>query len=158
MGFYNFVDFIIYEFGSRFQPDLFASNPRLYSLPRMLFFLFLKFPSELFSVFTGPGHVISEGRSIGRGILEVPLALLRTLLAGLNIVVGVFALTLRALDIQVARLMGERSKEDVVANARIRQGRLEAEQLAHVAAEEGSQLHIRVTKAWDEKFGPRGRH
>lgn len=152
MGFYNFIDFLCYEFGSRFQPDLFASNPRLYSLPQMLIFLILKFPSELFSVFTGPGHVIAEGRSIGRGILEVPLALLRALLAGLNILVGVFALTLRAADIQVARLMGERPKEDVVANARIRQGRLEAEQLSHVAAEEGSQLQIQILKTWDEKL------
>ena len=157
MGFYNFIDFIIYELGSHFQPDLFASNLRLYSLPQMLVFLFLKFPSELFSAFTGPGQVISAGRSVGRGILEVPLALLRALLAGLNIVVGVFALSLRATDVQLARLMGERPKEDVVANARIRQGKLEAEQLAHVAAEEGSQLHIRVTKAWDEKFRSRGR-
>lgn len=135
-GFYNLIDFISYELGSHTSPDLFASNPRLYSYPKMLGFLFLKPFKELGSVAQRP--------------LQFPLAIVRFFTALLNVPVGFFALSVRAADIEMSRLMGERPKNDVVAEAKLSYGKLEAEHLERRNAEEGVRLVDNVVKAWDE--------
>ncbi|CAJ2502789.1 Uu.00g101830.m01.CDS01 [Anthostomella pinea] len=120
-GFYNLVDFIAYGLGSHTEPDLFASNPRLYSYGQMIGFRLAKPIKELASVAQRPA--------------QLPFALLR------------------AVDIEASRSMGERPKNDVVAEAWIRHGRLEAEYLAQHSIEEGADLTSRVLKAWDGRGG-----
>ncbi|KAH9895323.1 hypothetical protein F4778DRAFT_267203 [Xylariomycetidae sp. FL2044] len=136
-GLYSLIDFVAYELGSHTDPDLFASNPRAYSLGQMLGFLAAKPVKELASVPERPA--------------QLPLAILRSLLALLNIPVGLVALPLRSAETRASRLMGERPRGDVVAEARIRYGRLQAERLTQRGIEEGEDLKSKVIRVWDEK-------
>ncbi|KAK1543191.1 glycosyltransferase family 28 domain-containing protein [Colletotrichum paranaense] len=160
-GLFNLLDFILYKLASPFEPKLYASNPRLYSYPRMLFFLLFAPFVELASVVTQPARFLAgrregEGkggrrRSLPRVILEVPLALLRVLLALVNVLVGGLGITLRQLELLCARAMGERPVGDVVAEARIRQGRVEAEELKVEGVESGRDLIGDIIRRWDER-------
>ncbi|KAK1469182.1 glycosyltransferase family 28 domain-containing protein [Colletotrichum melonis] len=160
-GLFNLLDFILYKLASPFEPKLYASNPRLYSYPRMLFFLLFAPFVELASVVTQPARFLAgrregEGkggrrRSLPRVILEVPLALLRVLLALVNVLVGGLGITLRQLELLCARAMGERPVGDVVAEARIRQGRVEAEELKVEGVESGRDLIGDIVRRWDER-------
>lgn len=160
-GLYNLLDFILYKLASPFEPKLYASNPRLYSYPRMLLFLLSAPFVELASVVTQPARFLADRRQGGekgagrrsliRVILEVPLALLRVLLALANVLVGGLGITLRQLDLSCARAMGERPVGDVVAEARIRQGRVEAEELKVEGVESGRDLIGNIVRRWDER-------
>jgi hypothetical protein len=118
----------------------------------MLTFLFLTPVVELASIVTQPPRLMVQRRVL-RGILEIPLAAIRVLLALLNTPIGFVALSARAFDLAVARAMGERPKEDVVASARIRQGRIEAERLGVEMAERGEALRDVFVRRWDQRFG-----
>lgn len=108
---------------------------------------------ELSSIFTQATALARQGR-IPRAIAEVPLALLRVLLALVAVIVGFLALTLRAADISCATLMNERLKGDVVAAARIRQGRIQAQDLDIEAVEQGAVgMRETIIRRWDEIFG-----
>ncbi|KAL0777829.1 hypothetical protein CaCOL14_005482 [Colletotrichum acutatum] len=160
-GLFNLLDFILYKLASPFEPKLYASNPRLYSYPRMLLFLLSAPFVELASVVTQPARFLEDrrkrrekgarGRSLMRVVLEVPLALLRVLLALVNILVGGLGITLRQLELSCARAIGERPVGDVVAEARIRQGRVEAEELRVEGAESGRDLVGDIVRRWDER-------
>ncbi|KAK1700210.1 glycosyltransferase family 28 domain-containing protein [Colletotrichum godetiae] len=158
-GLFNLLDFILYELASPFEPKLYASNPRLYSYPRMLLFLLSAPFVELASAVTQPAHFLAmrrkEGserrRSLPRVVLEVPLALLRVLLALVNVLVGGLGITLRQLELSCARAMGERPVGDVVAEARIRQGRVEAEGLRIEGVESGRDLVGDIVRRWDAR-------
>jgi hypothetical protein len=152
-GLYNFIDWSLYELGSPFEPKLFASNPRLYSYPRMLIFLLMTPLIELASVALQPPRLVARDGLL-RGIVEVPLALLRVLLAILNVPLGFIGLTVRACDVAVATAMGERPKVDVVAAARVRQGRIEARKMAVASAEAGVNLTEDVLRRWDATVTP----
>jgi len=138
-GLYNLVDYALYALGSQFEPKLFVSNPRAYTYTKMIGFLLFTPVVELSSVVTRPAQV---------GIIEVPRALLRVLLATLNVPIGFISITVRAGDLAIAKTIGERPTEDVVAKARSRQGALEAEKLAVAAAEEGSTLEDIIVSRW----------
>lgn len=150
-GLFNLVDFLLYELASPFEPKLFASNPRLYSYPRMLGFLLRAPAVEMASVATQPGVLAKKGRGGGRVVLEVPLALLRTLIALFNILIGLVGISLRQAELGCARAMGERPKENVVAEARKRQGRIEAERLVAERAEEGRGFREEMVRRWDSR-------
>ncbi|KAJ3944934.1 uncharacterized protein N0V96_004953 [Colletotrichum fioriniae] len=161
-GLFNLFDFVLYELASPFEPKLYASNPRLYSYPRMLLFLLSAPFIELASVVTQPVRFLAERRKGGgkgagrrrsllRVILEVPLALLRVLLALVNVFVGGLGITLRQLELSCARAMGERPVGDIVAEARVRQGRIEAEELRFEGVESGRDLVGDIVRRWDER-------
>ncbi|KAJ0296439.1 hypothetical protein COL516b_011605 [Colletotrichum fioriniae] len=161
-GLFNLFDFVLYELASPFEPKLYASNPRLYSYPRMLLFLLSAPFIELASVVTQPLRFLAERRKGGgkgagrrrsllRVILEVPLALLRVLLALVNVFVGGLGITLRQLELSCARAMGERPVGDIVAEARVRQGRIEAEELRFEGVESGRDLVGDIVRRWDER-------
>ncbi|KAF4785210.1 glycosyltransferase family 28 domain-containing protein [Colletotrichum scovillei] len=161
-GLFNLLDFILYKLASPFEPKLYASNPRLYSYPRMLLFLLSAPFVELASVVTQPARFLADGRQGGekgagsrrsllRVVLEVPLALLRVLMALANVLVGGVGITLRQLDLSCARAMGERPVGDVVAEARIRQGRVEAEELKVEGVENGRDFIGDIVRRWDER-------
>ncbi|GKT49077.1 sterol 3-beta-glucosyltransferase UGT80A2 [Colletotrichum spaethianum] len=150
-GVFNLLDFILYKLASPFEPKLYASNPRLYTYPQMLLFLVSAPFFELASVGTRPLVLARKKRSIPRVVLEIPLAIIRTLLALLNVVAGLVGITLRHLEIACARAMGERPKRDVVAEARVRQGGVEAEGLRTEGAETGRDLIGDIVSRWDER-------
>ncbi|KAK1654582.1 hypothetical protein BDP81DRAFT_365358 [Colletotrichum phormii] len=159
-GLFNLLDFILYELASSFEPKLYASNPRLYSYLRMLLFLLSAPFVELASVMTQPARFLAARRQGGKGgrrksllrvILQVPLALLRVVLALVNVLVGGLGITLRQLELSCARAMGERPVGDVVAEARILQGRVEAEGLRVEGVESGRDLVGDIVRRWDER-------
>ncbi|OHE94134.1 glycosyltransferase family 28 domain-containing protein [Colletotrichum orchidophilum] len=155
-GLFNLLDFILYELASPFEPKLYASNPRLYTYPRMLLFLVSAPFVELASIVTQPARLVAKRRKWGKGsllrvVLEVPLAILRVLLALVNILVGGLGFTLRRLEVSCARGMGERPVGDVVAEARVRQGRVEAEGLRVEGVEVGRDLVGDIVRRWDER-------
>ncbi|TDZ31549.1 Sterol 3-beta-glucosyltransferase UGT80B1 [Colletotrichum spinosum] len=150
-GVFNLLDTLLYRLGSPFTPKLFASNPRLYSYPQMLGFLLTQPLVELGSVVAQPLALARRDRGTFRVTLEVLLAAIRTLLALLNVLPGIFGITLRHVDIFLARMLGERPRIDVVAVARLRQGRIEAEELDVSRAEEGSSFRDEIVRIWDAK-------
>lgn len=128
----------------------------------MLLFLLSAPFVELASVVTQPARFLADGRQGGekgagsrrsllRVVLEVPLALLRVLMALANVLVGGVGITLRQLDLSCARAMGERPVGDVVAEARIRQGRVEAEELKVEGVENGRDFIGDIVRRWDER-------
>ncbi|KAF9882244.1 udp-transferase [Colletotrichum karsti] len=136
-GMFNLVEFLLYKLASPFKPRMFASNPRVYSYGQMLSFLVSTPLVELGSLATQPGALKKKGRSTGRVVAEVPLAIVRTLIALINVLIGFVGISLRQADLACAKAMGERPRRDVVAEARFRQGRIEAERFAVERAEEG---------------------
>ncbi|KZL70081.1 UDP-transferase protein (glycosyltransferase family 28 domain-containing protein) [Colletotrichum tofieldiae] len=150
-GLFNFLDFVLYKLASPFEPKLYASNPRLYTYTQMLRFLVSAPIIELSSIITRPPIIARKERSIPRVVLEIPLAVIRTLLALLNVIAGFVGITLRHLEIASARAMGERPRRDVVAEARVKQGRVEAEELRIEGAETGRDLVGDIVRRWDEK-------
>ncbi|KAK2019123.1 glycosyltransferase family 28 domain-containing protein [Colletotrichum eremochloae] len=150
-GLFNFLDFILYKLASPCEPKLYASNPRVYTYAQMLGFLAAAPFVELASVVARPPVLARTGRGAPRAVLEVPLAVVRTVLALLNVAAGLAGITLRRLDIACARAMGERPRRDVVAEARVRQGRIEAERLRMEGAETGRDLVGDIVRRWDEK-------
>ncbi|KAF0329113.1 hypothetical protein GQ607_003781 [Colletotrichum asianum] len=150
-GMFNFVDFILWEMASPIEPKLYASNPRLYSYGQMLGFLMAAPWKELQSIAYQPAELKKRGRGIGRVIVEAPLAILRVLVALVNILVGFVGISLRMVDLAGSKAMGERDDRDVVAEARLRQGRIEADELAIERTEEGGDLTAEVLRAWDAK-------
>lgn len=148
-GLYNLLDFFCYLLKSRFKPEGFANNPRLYTYPHMVQFLFLRFSCELAGIVTQPRQMALGNDTIFPAMIEVPRGIARALISGLNVGVGFVALTLRALDLQLSRRMNERPKEDVVVEARTRHGKLEFERLAKHAANEGVELGKSVAQEWD---------
>ncbi|KAF4812534.1 Sterol 3-beta-glucosyltransferase UGT80A2 [Colletotrichum siamense] len=150
-GMFNLIDFILWEMASPVEPKLYASNPRLYSYGQMLGFLVAAPWKELQSIAYQPAELKKAGRGIGRVILEAPLAILRVLVALVNIRVGFVGISLRMADLACSKAMGERDDRDVVAEARLRQGRIEAEELAIERTEDGGDLTAEVLRAWDAK-------
>ncbi|EQB51804.1 hypothetical protein CGLO_08610 [Colletotrichum gloeosporioides Cg-14] len=150
-GMFNLVDFVLWEMASPIEPKLYASNPRLYSYGQMLGFLVVAPWKELQSIGYQPAELKKGGRGVGRVILEAPLAILRVLVALVNILVGFIGISLRIADLACSKAMGERDDRDVVAEARLRQGRIEAEELAIERTEEGGDLTVEVLQAWDAK-------
>lgn len=106
---------------------------------------------ELISTVTQPPVLARRHRGAARVVLEVPLGIARTLLASLNVVVGFVGITLRHLEIACARAMGESPRGDVVAEARVRLGRAEAEALRVEGAETGRDLVGDIVRRWDER-------
>ncbi|KAI8258882.1 Sterol 3-beta-glucosyltransferase UGT80A2 [Colletotrichum sp. SAR 10_98] len=123
--------------------------PVLYSYGQMLGFLVAALWKELQSIAYQPAELKKGGRGIGRVVLEVPLAILRVLVALVNIIVGFVGISLRMADLACSKALGERDDRDVVAEARLRQGRIEAEELAIERTEEGGHLTAEVLRAWD---------
>lgn len=82
--------------------------------------------------------MIEEARDVGRIIL-----------CGIYVVVGIVALTLRALDLEINRLRNERPREDLVVKLRMRHGRLEFERLMAETPTEGVEMVRMVIQAWD---------
>ncbi|OLN85593.1 Sterol 3-beta-glucosyltransferase UGT80A2-like protein 1 [Colletotrichum chlorophyti] len=153
-GLFNLLDFILYELGSPFHPKLYASNPRLYTYPQMLGFLLSAPLVEIGSVVGQPARLARQGRrGMPRVVLEVLLAILRVLIALFNLPVGFAGITLRHVDVSWAKAMGERPVADVVAEARIRQGRVEAERLSVEGAEGGRDVVGGILKRWDGRRG-----
>ncbi|WQF88894.1 Putative UDP-glucuronosyl/UDP-glucosyltransferase, Glycosyltransferase family 28 [Colletotrichum destructivum] len=150
-GLFNLLDFVLYKLASPFKPKLYASNPRLYTYAQMLSFLVSAPLVELMSIVTQPPVLARRHRGTARVVLEVPLGIARTLLASLNVVVGFVGITLRHLEIACARAMGERPRGDVVAEARVRLGRAEAEALRVEGAETGRDLVGDIVRRWDER-------
>ncbi|KAK2025289.1 glycosyltransferase family 28 domain-containing protein [Colletotrichum zoysiae] len=150
-GLFNLLDFVLYKLGSPCEPKLYASNPRTYTYAQMLGFLAAAPWVELASAVTGPPVLARSGRGAPRAALEAPLAVVRTLLALLNVAAGLAGITLRRLEVACARTMGERQGRDVVAEARVRQGRVEAEGLRAEGAEMGRDLVGDIVRRWDEK-------
>lgn len=150
-GMFNFVDFILWEMASNTEPKLYASNSRLYSYGQMLGFLVAAPWKELQSIAYQPVELKKGGRGVGRVILEAPLAILRVLVALVNILVGFVGISLRMTDLACSKAMGERDDRDVVAEARLRQGRIEADELAIERTEEGGDLTAEVLRAWGAK-------
>ncbi|KAF4885140.1 Sterol 3-beta-glucosyltransferase UGT80A2 [Colletotrichum fructicola] len=150
-GMFNFVDFILWKMASPTEPKLYASNPRLYGYGQMLGFLVAAPWKELQSIAYQPAELTKGGRGVGRVILEAPLAILRVLVALVNILVGFVGISLRMTDLACSKAMGERDNRDVVAEARLRQGRIEADELAIERTEEGGDLTAEVLRAWDAK-------
>jgi hypothetical protein len=118
---------------------MFASNPWHYTLPQMLGFLFMKPIKELQAIASAPACT--------------PLVLIRFLLTIINIPIGVIALSIRSFDIYLSHAMGERPAVDVVAEARIKHGRLGLEYLAQNDAAQSIKLTERIIKAWDSLSG-----
>jgi len=114
----------------------------------MMEFLFLRFLCELAATFTQPWQMALHSDTIVPTMIEVPRGIARAFISGLNVGVGVVALTLRALDSQFSRSMNERPKEDVVFEARTMHGKREFERLAKQAAK-GAELGDFVIQAWD---------
>lgn len=86
---------------------------------------------------------VAEMRSaVGGGLARGVLGVLRTAVAVVNVPAGVLGMSLRHAELVCARGMGERPGGDVVAEARIRQGRVEAEGL-------GDEVREGIVKAWD---------
>lgn len=162
-GLYNLIDSALYKLASPFEPTLFASHPRLYHLHHMLLLLLLRPLVELASVVLQPYRIyVGRQESRARAALEIPLALLRTVIAIVAVPVGILGLTARRLDLAVARAMRERqpsrvaTEKDVVAEARRRRGRVEAERMAVERAESGEEpIGDEVLRRWDERFGRR---
>ncbi|KAK1990131.1 glycosyltransferase family 28 domain-containing protein [Colletotrichum falcatum] len=155
-GLFNLLDFVLYELGSPCEPKLYASNPRVYTYAQMLGFLAATPLVELASAVTRPPVLARAGRGGGggaRAALEVPLAVVRTALALLNVAAGLAGITLRRLEVACARAMGERPRRDVVAEARVRQGRAEAEGLRAEGAKMGRDLVGDIVRRWDVKKG-----
>ncbi|KAK1980936.1 hypothetical protein LZ30DRAFT_782421 [Colletotrichum cereale] len=150
-GLFNLLDFILYKLASPCEPKLYASNPRLYTYPQMLRFLTAAPLVELASVVTRPPVLTRRERGGARAALEAPLAAVRTLLALLNLAAGLAGITLRRLEIACAGAMGERPGRDVVAEARVRQGRVEAEGLRTEGADTGRDLIGDILRRWDDK-------
>ncbi|KAI8286204.1 Sterol 3-beta-glucosyltransferase UGT80A2 [Colletotrichum sp. SAR11_240] len=125
--------------------------PVLYSFGQMLGFLVAAPWKELQSIVYQPAELKKGGRGIGRVIVEAPLAILRVLVALVNILVGFVGISLRMVDLACSQAMGERDDRDVVAEARLRQGRIEADELAIERTEEGGDLTAEVLRAWDAK-------
>ncbi|KAI8175201.1 hypothetical protein K4K54_012011 [Colletotrichum sp. SAR 10_86] len=125
--------------------------PVLYSYGQMLGFLVAAPWKELQSIAYQPVELKKGGRGLGRVILEAPLAILRVLVALVNIRVGFVGISLRMADLACSKAMGERDNRDVVAEARLRQGRIEAEELAIERTEDGGDLTAEVLLAWDAK-------
>ncbi|KAK2728312.1 udp-transferase [Colletotrichum kahawae] len=98
-------------------------------------------------------------KGVGRGVRKdvqekawafVVLHILRVSL--INILVGFVGISLRMADLACSKAMGERDDRDVVAEARLRQGRIQAEELAIERTEEGGDLRAEVLRAWDAKL------
>ncbi|EFQ28208.1 glycosyltransferase family 28 domain-containing protein [Colletotrichum graminicola] len=153
-GLFNLLDFTLYKLASPCEPKLYASNLRTYTYAQMLGFLAAAPLLELASAVSRPPVLARAGRGTPRAALEVPLAVFRTLLALLNVAAGFAGITLRLLELACARAMGERPRRDVVAEARVRQGRFEAERLRVEGAEAGRDLIGDIVRKWDEKKRP----
>jgi hypothetical protein len=138
-GTYNLLDWLLFQLASPFEPRSFASNMHAYTLPEMLGFLPKRPFVEIASISTGPAA-------------QIPLALLRILVAILAVLVGFVALPLHAFDVECRKLLGERANADVVAIARRRQGRLEAAELEARGGEDGDADWVRkAVRAWDAR-------
>ncbi|KAF6823546.1 udp-transferase [Colletotrichum plurivorum] len=135
-GLFNLLDFILYSLGSSAEPKLYASNPRLFTLPQMLGFLLRAPVAELRSV-----DPRTHG---GGGVVWVLLGLLRAAVAVVNVPAGILGISLRHSELACARGMGERPSGDIVADARTRQGQVEAEK-------GGDGLREEIVRAWDSR-------
>lgn len=78
----------------------------------------------------------------GGGVVRLLLGLLLTAVAVVNVPAGVLGISLRCADLACARGMGERPTGDVVAEARTRQGQIEAEK-------GGDGLREKIVRVWD---------
>lgn len=119
-------------------------------------FLLLRFLCELAAAFIRPWQTALNSDTIVPTMIEVPRGIARALISGLNVGVGVIALTLRALDSRVSKSMNEQPKEDVVFETRSTHGKLEFERLAKQAADGGSELREFVTQAWEASLETSG--
>ena len=138
-GLYNFLDFICHQLGSRTMPDLFASNPRVYSYAQTLLFLVRKPVEEL--------------ECLAISSLQWGVAPIRSLVALVNIPIGLLAFTTRALDLRLACLTSKQHATDLVAQAKEKFGRLEMQRLEVLDPEFAASLVQTVLQEWSSKAG-----